>query len=266
MSISGLANRLSHEGGEIMAQSMVVDVSEDWAIACDVQQQLMRHSKPASSARITYSACCRQARALGGDFYDLLPLADHRVALAIGDASGKSLPAALMMSSVQSSLRTAAHFAGHEPAAILGAVNSLVQATSLADRYATVFYGVFDETTRLLRYVNAGHIPPVIIRQDGSVAWLETGGAPIGMFPDWEYEEGAARLVPGDLLIACTDGITESANSADEQWGMAGILTAIEHSEGASPDEIARAIFAGMDEYSGGRQLDDATVVVAQAN
>lgn len=249
-----------------MVSSMVVDVSEDWAIACDVQQRLMQLLKPAPCARISFSAYCRQARALGGDFYDFLPLSDQRVALAIGDASGKSLPAALMMSSVQSSLRTAVHFAGKEAAGIMRTVNSLVQATSLADRYATVFYGVFDEATRLLRYVNAGHIPPVIVRRDGPVMRLQTGGAPIGMFPDWEYEEGAVRFLPGDLLIACTDGITESANSADEQWGMAGVLSALENSGAANPDEIARAILLEMDAYSGGRQMDDATVVVARAN
>jgi sigma-B regulation protein RsbU (phosphoserine phosphatase) len=250
----------------MMVEGMVVDVSEDWAIACDVQQRLMQHSKPATCARIGFSAYCRQARALGGDFYDFLPLSDHRVALVIGDASGKSLPAALMMSTVQSSLRTAVHFAGNEAAGIMRTVNSLVQATSLADRYATVFYSVFDEMTRVLRYVNAGHIPPVLVRRDGSVTRLQTGGAPIGMFPDWRYEEGTARLLPGDLLIACTDGITESVNSADEQWGLAGVLSAIEISGATSPDEIVRAIFLEMDRYSGGRQMDDATVVVARAS
>jgi sigma-B regulation protein RsbU (phosphoserine phosphatase) len=266
MSIFRFAKRLSDGGTEMTAQSMVVDVSEDWAIACDVQQRFMQHSKPATNSGISYSAYCRQARAVGGDFYDFLRLSDHRVALAIGDASGKSLPAALMISSVQSSLRTAAHFAGDEAAVVLRTVNSLVQATSLEDRYATVFYGVFEEKTRALRYVNAGHIPPVIVRRDGSLTRLLTGGAPVGMFAEWEYEEGAAHLLPGDLLVACTDGVTESVNSADEQWGIAGLLAAIEESQGGSPDEIALAILREMDEFSGGRQMDDATVVVVRTD
>lgn len=248
------------------AESVVVDVSEDWAIACDVQRRFMQNPKPATTAGVSYGACCRQARAVGGDFYDFLPLSEHRVALAIGDASGKSLPAALMISSVQSSLRTAAHFAGDEAAVVLRTVNSLAQATSLAGRYATVFYGVFDEKTRVLRYVNAGHVPPVIVRRDGSMAPLKVGGAPVGMFPDWEYEEGVARLLSGDLLIACTDGVTESVNSADEQWGLEGLLAAMCENAGGSPDEIARAILAEMDEFSGGRQMDDATILVVRAN
>src|SRR5579883_1140315 len=241
----------------MMAPGTVVDVSEDWAIACDVQQRFMQHPKPAANSAIRYSAQCRQMRAVGGDFYDVLPLPGNRVALAIGDASGKSLPAALMISSVQSSLRTAAHFAGEDAAAVLRTVNALAEPASLAGRYATVFYGIFDESTHTLRYVNAGHNPPVIIGQDGSVTRLETGGAPVGMFPEPEYEEGAARLRPGDLFVAYTDGVTEAANAAGEEWGVKGLLDAIGTSDGPEPDEIAHSIFTRMDKFSGGQQTDD---------
>src|SRR5437667_9668093 len=143
------------------------------------------------SVSLDYGALCRQIRALGGDCYSFIPLKSDQLALVVGDASGKGLAAALMISNVQSSLRTAALFTGNDRAAVLGAVNRQVHATSLADRYATLFYGVFDGATRTLRYVNAGHNPPMVIRRDGSVVWLETGGAPVGMFPDWTYEEGA---------------------------------------------------------------------------
>jgi len=249
----------------MMAPSMVVDVSEDWAIACDVQQRFMQRPKPTISDGISYSAHCQQMRAVGGDFYEVLPLCGNRVALAIGDASGKSLPAALMISSVQSSLRTAAHFAGEKAAVVLQTVNRLAEPISLAGRYATVFYGVFDGTTRMLRYVNAGHNPPVIIGRDGSVTRLETGGAPVGMFSECEYEEGTAWLRPGDLLVAYTDGVTEAVNAEGDEWGLEGLLKAIDKREGASPDEIARSIFAQMAEFSEGHQTDDATVLVARA-
>ena len=138
---------------------------------------------------LDYGARCRQVRALGGDCYDFMTLTDDRLALVVGDASGKGLAAALMMASVQSSLRTAALFTANDLAALLKIVNIQAYNSSAADRYATLFYGVFDRAARTLRYVNAGHNPPAVLRDDGSVHWLEPSGAPVGMFPDSGYEE-----------------------------------------------------------------------------
>ena len=117
-----------------MSDTMVVDVSQDWETACHVQQRFMHHASPAADG-ISYSARCRQLRALGGDCYDFLPFPDNRLAFAIGDASGKSLPAALMIANVQSSLHTAAFFAANDPATVLGAVNRQLHIVSLADRF-----------------------------------------------------------------------------------------------------------------------------------
>ncbi|MGH9403312.1 MAG: PP2C family protein-serine/threonine phosphatase [Terriglobia bacterium] len=241
--------------------ALVVDVSQDWAIACDVQQRFMQGLDPAIGA-LDYSARCRQVHALGGDCYDFAPLPHDRLALAVGDASGKGLAAALMISNVQSSLRTATLFAANDGAAMLGAVNRLVYASSLADRYATLFYGVFDGAARTLRYVNAGHNPPMVIRRDNSITWLETGGGPVGMFPDWTYEEGSVQLNPGDLVLAYTDGVIEAVNPAGEEWGVEGLLKAAAESDAQCADGIIHAIFTLMDEFSQGRQTDDATVVV----
>ncbi len=193
------------------SDTLVVDVSRDWVTAYEVQQRFMQGLDPAIDA-LEYSARCRQLLDLGGDCYEFVPLADKRLALTVADASGKGLAAALMISNVQSSLRTAALFTGNDMAAMLKAVNRQVYASSLADRYATLFYGVFDGATRTLRYINAGHNPPMVIRRDSSVLWLEPGGAPIGMFFDWTYEEHAVQLNPGDLVVAYTDGATEAVN------------------------------------------------------
>lgn len=244
-------------------QAMVVDVSSDWAIACDVQQRFMQHSSPALHA-LSYGARCRQVRALGGDFYDFLPLPGQGLAFAIGDASGKSVAAALMIANVQSSLRTAASFAGNEPAALLHAVNRVVSASFLSGRYATLFYGVYDGTARKLRYVNAGHNPPAVLHRDGSITWLETAGAPVGMFPDWAYTEDSVQLAPGDRVVAYTDGVTEAENPAREEWRGEGLLQAAAASNANRADDIVDAIFVAMDEFSQGRQSDDATVVVLQ--
>lgn len=244
--------------------AMVVDVSRDWAIACDVQQRFMQGSDRAIET-LDYSAQCRQVRALGGDCYDFVPLRDQRLALTIGDASGKGLAAALMISNVQSSLRTAALFTGDDVAAVLKAVNRQVHGSSLADRFATLIYGVFDGATRTLQYVNAGHNPPMVVRRDGSVIWLETGGAPIGMFPDSTYKEETVQLDTGDLLLAYTDGVVEAMNPVGEEWGVEGLRGAADSSARCA-DDVVRGIFTSMDEFSQGRQTDDATVVALRVH
>src|SRR5580693_1850354 len=183
---------------EMTTDETVVDVSQDWMLACDVQQGFMQVPRIASDSWV-YSARCRQVRALGGDCYNFTSLKNHRLALVVGDASGKGLAAALMISNVQSSLRTAALFTGDDLDALFKAVNLQAYSSSLANRYATVFYGIFDNAKRTLRYINAGHNPPVVLRRDRSVEWLETGGAPVGMFPDSMYEEKIVELEAGDL-------------------------------------------------------------------
>jgi len=243
---------------------VVVDVSHDWVLACDVQRRFMQGLGRTSDS-VDYSALCRQVRALGGDCYDFMPLANDRLALVVGDASGKGVAAALMIASVQASLRTAALFKGDDLATLIKIVNLQAYASSLADRYATVFYGVFDGTTRTLRYVNAGHTPPIVLRQNGSIDTLETGGAPVGMFPDSSYEEGVVQLDAGDVVITCIDGVIEAANQSGEEWGVQGLLntTAAWARPGTeNAEHLVRSIFTSMDDFSRGCQTDDATLAV----
>jgi phosphoserine phosphatase RsbU/P len=244
----------------------VVDVSQDWMLACDVQQRFMQ-SLGRPTGTVDYSAQCRQVRAVGGDCYDFTPLADGRVALVVGDASGKGLAAALMIANVHSSLRAAALFAGNDLAALLKVVNQLAYSSSLTDRYATLFYGVFDGVTRTLRYVNAGHNPPVVLRCDGSIDWLETAGAPVGMFPDAKYEESVVPLGPGDLVIAYTDGVIETTDREGVEWGVQGLLKAAASAAKCSGgvDDLVRLIFNSMDDFSKQHQSDDATLAVLRA-
>ncbi len=244
------------------SDEMVVDVSQDWVLACDVQQRFMQGLGLAMGS-MDYSARCRQIRALGGDCYDFMPLKGNRMAMVVGDASGKGLAAALMIANVQSSLRTAAFFTGDDLASLLTVVNHQAYTSSLADRYATLFYGLFDGTTHTLRYVNAGHHPPVILRTDGSFRWLEPGGAPVGMFPDAIYEECVVQLEPGDQVVAYTDGVIEAENPAGEEWGVQGLLAALSGNPGSqTAEETVEAVFNSMDAFSQGCQRDDATLAV----
>jgi len=242
-----------------------IETCSEWTAACEVQQRFKHYLKPTIDS-LSYSARCRQVRELGGDAYDFVPLPQNHLALAVGDASGKGLAAALMMSNVQSALRTATAFAGNDGAAVLGAVNRVVHATSLPERYVTLFYGVFDEATSALQYVNAGHNPPMVVRRDRSVVRLESGGPPVGMFPNCRYEEGTVHLGPGDLLLAYTDGVTETVNPAGKEWGEEGLLGAASERRAQSADEMVEGIFRSMDEFSLGCQTDDATVIVLRVH
>src|SRR5580692_3652108 len=210
---------------------MVVDVSQDWVLACDVQRRFMR-GLGRSSESVDCSGQCRQVRALGGDCYDFMPLTDNDLA------------------------------------SLLKVVNHQAYTSSLLDHYATVFYGVFDGASRRLRYVNAGHYPPAVLRGNGSIDWLEGGGAPVGMFPDSNYEEKIAQLDRGDLVVAYTDGVIEAANQSGEEWGIDGLLKATGGWASQRPEDagdLVRLIFNSMDDFSGACQTDDATVAVMRA-
>jgi sigma-B regulation protein RsbU (phosphoserine phosphatase) len=230
--------------------------SREWVMACDVQRRFMEHLG-APAGELDYSARCRQIHELGGDCYDFVLLAGQRLALVVGDASGKGLAAALMIANVQSSVRTAAALMGDDGAAVLRTVNRQVYGSSLAERYATLFYGVFDLAARTLRYVNAGHIPPMVLRRDGAVDWLEAGGAPVGMFPDWMYEEGCVGLEAGDRVVAYTDGVVEALDPDGNEWGTGGLRRAAAGCRSEWSEEVVQAVFRSM-----GRQTDDATVAV----
>jgi len=244
---------------------LVVDVSQDWISASHVQQRFMR-GPDGISGSMDYSAQCRQIRSLGGDCYDFTPLPDNKVALCVGDACGKGLAAALMIANVQSSLKTAALFTGAELATLIEIVNCQTYSSTPEDRYATLFYGVLDRANRRLRYVNAGHNPPLVIHRNRSIAQLETGGPPVGMFPGARYEESSVQLEAGDLLIAYTDGIIEATNLLGEEWGVEGLLEAAVQGWQDSPDaaDLINVIFSALDEFSTNRQTDDATLAVVR--
>lgn len=244
---------------------MIVDVSQDWILACDVQRGFMQAPSPVSDS-LDYSARCRQVRALGGDCYNFVSLDDDRLALVVGDASGKGLAAALMIASVQSSLRTAALFTGDNLASLPKVVNRQAYASSSEDRYATAFYGVLDRSTRTLHYVNAGHNPPLVVRQDGSRQCLETGGPPVGLFADSEYGEGSVKLETGDLVIAFTDGVIEATDQDGKEWGVQGLLKAAACGVQCSQDagDLVNSIFDSMDAFSQGHQTDDATLAIVR--
>lgn len=155
-------------------------------------------------AALTYAGYCRPARGVGGDYYDFLALSGGRLGLAIGDVSGKGVPAALLMASLQASVRGQSQAEAGRVAELMTNINRLVCDATPENRYATFFYAQFDPATLKLVYTNGGHNPPMLLR-GGAVLRLEAGGPPVGLFRLSPYVQ--VQLLPGDVLVLYTDGV-----------------------------------------------------------
>lgn len=234
-------------------------------IAREVQERLFPQKLPPIEG-IEYSGACRPASGVGGDYYDFLALPEGHLGVAIGDVSGKGIAAALMMASLQASLRGEAMRAPENLAAVIGNVNRMVYEASSANRYATFFYAQYDPHTRRLTYVNAGHNPPMLFHRDGQklqINRLEIGGTVVGLLETFPYEQSAVTIAPGDVFIAFTDGISEAMNSADEEWGEAHLIETIQQCANLTPSEIISRIMQAADGFvAGAKQHDDMTLVV----
>jgi sigma-B regulation protein RsbU (phosphoserine phosphatase) len=234
-------------------------------LAREVQQRLFPQKLP-SVASLDYAGGCRPALGVGGDYYDFFALPDGQLGVAIGDVSGKGIGAALMMASLQASLRSEAMRARGDLAAVMTNVNSLVYEISSSNRYATFFYGQYNPRNRKLTYVNAGHNPPMHLRSSPAgwqVTRLEAGGMVIGLMEDSAYQESFIELQSGDLLVAFTDGVSEALNAADEEWDEERLLATIEAVAGSSSAEMIPQIMQAADAFAAGApQHDDMTLVV----
>jgi serine phosphatase RsbU (regulator of sigma subunit) len=214
--------------------------------------------------------CCKTfykpAQSIGGDYYDFLQLWDDRWGIAIGDVSGKGIGAALLMASLQASLRSQALHAHSDLGALIGDVDRLVYAASPDHLYASLFYAEYDTTTRMLRYVNAGHNSPIVVRwKDGhcKLFRLKPGGNPIGMLKESKFVASATQLEAGDMLIAYTDGITEAENAQGDLWGHRRLENLLRTCRDSNPEGMIRRILDEVQEFtSGGSQRDDVTLMV----
>ena len=233
-----------------------------------MQERLFPQKLPVI-AGLDYAGHCRPALGVGGDYYDFLALPQGHLGVAIGDVSGKGIAAALMMASLQASLRGEATRAPENLAAAVGNVNRLVYEASAENRYATFFYGQYDPTTRRFDYVNAGHNPPMLFHCSTGqwiVKRLDIGGTVVGLLETFPYQQGAVSLTEGDILVAYTDGISEAMNSADEEWGEVRMMKTVEACGGLSAQDVLDRILKDADTFvAGAKQHDDMTLVVLRA-
>ncbi len=246
-------------------------------IASEVQNQLFPRTPPIMQT-IELVGICHPARTVSGDYYDYLRLPDGNLAVAIGDVAGKGISAALLMASIQSIIRTqlaaglplaAAAGNGHVGAhfstsSIVAQLNRQLYASTSPEKYATFFFGAYDERSRILTYTNAGHLPPLLLRA-GEVTLLEVTGTVVGLFPSMLYEEQTVQLRENDLLIAYTDGITEPENAYGEEFGSERLVETALRYQNTEPKEMVAKIMEAVTHWSTAPELpDDMTVVIAR--
>ena len=214
---------------------------------------------------------CRPARTVSGDFYDYVELPRCRLALAFGDVSGKGISAALVMATLHSIVRTQLSVLAQSngelrfsTAEMVSRVNDQLYTGTSPEKFATLFFGAYDESESALSYSNAGHLPPVIRRREGSPARLSVGGVVMGRIPHRSYAQAEVRLEPGDVLLLFTDGVTEAMNGAEEEFGEARIAACACASPLAGPAELQRRILAEVAAHCGSRFRDDATLAVLE--
>ncbi|HEX5873279.1 MAG TPA: PP2C family protein-serine/threonine phosphatase, partial [Pyrinomonadaceae bacterium] len=245
-------------------------IRRELALAAEVQQRLLPSCAPKATS-MEIAGFCEPARGVGGDYYDFISFDDRQLGVAIADVAGKGMPAALLMSTVQATLRslTARNGSGgpvsHELSSIVGKLNRLLFNTTNGEHYVTFFYATFEHATQRLTYVNAGHNPPLYLQADSNSGFrqLTEGGLVAGAFEHAAYEQETVQMKPNDLLFLYTDGLSEALNVEGEEFGDSRIMATLESIASLSADQIRDVVVRRVKEWCAGMSLyDDLTFVV----
>jgi phosphoserine phosphatase RsbU/P len=244
--------REHHQDEERMAREL--------EMAARVQRELFPKALPARPG-IDYAGACFPARGVSGDYYDFPPIGEGRLGLLLADVSGKGMPAALLGASLHGAVRAHSDVGCGEA---LSKVNLLLYETSADDRFATVFYGIYDSASRVLTYGNAGHCAPMLVRQETCVR-LESLTAPAGMWPALESEERTAQLASGDWLLVFSDGIPEAVNEQGEEFGEERLLAALRRLADGNAAHLCEEIAEAVRNHAGSHpQADDITLIAVK--
>lgn len=263
-------------------------LENELVIAQEVQAQLFP-KETSQLATLEVHGFCRPARTVSGDYYDFLKVAPDSLVLAVGDISGKGISAALLMATIHSAVRAyssqeipalrepvsvgaAGNFSSNNwretelsPALLLALLNDQLFDSTPPEKYATLFLGIYNERDRSLVYSNGGHLPPLLLRADGSIDRLETGGTVVGLFDRQSYQESSVGLRVGDIFLAYSDGVTEPENDFGE-FGEQRLRDLIRENRDLPLERIREIITAAVDDWIGANeQPDDITLVLARA-
>jgi CheY-like chemotaxis protein len=227
-----------------------------------VQRGLLPQEKPPLKT-LDYAGHCSQARMVGGDYYDFLDLGPGEVGFVVADVSGKGIPAALLMASLQGSLRTQCGAVPGDLQQLLASLNLHLYKHSASARFVTLFFGRYSDATRTLHYVNCGHHPPLLLRRSGVVESLNATATVLGLFPEWKCLVEAIQFEAGDVLGMYTDGLTETRGEEGEEFGEARLLEMLRKNRELKAAHILRRVEEAVEQFRSGEQEDDLTLVIA---
>jgi sigma-B regulation protein RsbU (phosphoserine phosphatase) len=237
-------------------------------IARQVQSELLP-SRTEAWEPVRLATVYRPAEQVSGDFYDVFRASDGRIAIVMGDVSGKGVPAALVMGVIHGAVRSSEwpeSASAHERES--GQLNLLLCENASGSRYASMFWCYYEPRTRLLCYVNAGHWPPLLVGDRGhgpEIARLDAGGPVLGILPAARYEQARCEVRPGDVLVLYSDGLTEATSPAGEEYGESRLRELLATVGAGGPDDIRDAILASASAFLGpAPPRDDVTLVVAK--
>lgn len=240
-------------------------IEQELALAASIQENLF----PAAMPKLTgcdLAARNRPARQCGGDYYDALPVAagtpDHAHLLCVADVSGKGLPASLLMSNIQATLRA---LLGRIPSLteLAAHTNNLLYATTPSNKYVTAILLEVDPVSGVCRYVNAGHTDGLLLRADGEAVWLKATGTPLGLIPDMPYDEERFELRLGDIVALYSDGVSEAQNVQEEEFSEGRVADLLRRHSAETARELVARVFDELDRFAGAApQFDDITLLI----
>jgi phosphoserine phosphatase RsbU/P len=246
--------------------------AQELELARQTQARLLPQSPPTLNSLDCHGGCF-QAREVGGDYYDFLDLGRERVGVVIGDVAGKGTAAALLMANLQAHLRNLSSMYWYrpytpmsleQPGRLLQAVNRLLYENTSEGAYSTLFFAEFDDNTRRVRFVNCGHPPALLLRSDNRLERLESTSTVLGLFRGWDCGIGECQLLKGDTLALYTDGVTEAANDAQEQFGEPRLVEALRQHRDLPPPALLASLADEVRRFSRREQKDDITLIVAR--
>jgi len=256
--LSAVAQEIAASVGEQRLQKEREDLEQ----SREIQAALLPKDFPTLEG-YDISGAWLPARSVSGDYYDILKLAENKIAICIGDVSGKGMPAALLMANVQAAVRAVAG-EGVAPADLCEKVNGILCGNVAEGRFVTFFYGVIDGHTSRLAYTCAGHNPPLLVGADGSVARLDKGGTVLGLFAKWQYESSEITFRTGDRLLLFTDGLTEAQAATGEEFGEERLIRILRSRTDLTARQLQDTIVNSVSEFSSGNFHDDVTLLTLQ--
>jgi len=246
--------------GRVKEQSHEAELAQ----AHEIQRHLLPQETP-QLAGFQIACAWQPAKSVSGDYFDVFPLGEGRLALCIADVSGKGITAALLMANLQASVKAFAKEAT-SPAELCSKLNNVLCDTVAPGKFVTLFYGIIDTKQRQLHYENAGHCLPLLVRADGSIVMPASYSGVLGLFSHWTFRDSELQLESGDCLVLMTDGVLEASKDDEEEFGYQRLIEAVTKSRATGAHGIRNAIMESVSAFCEGHFADDASLIVVTVN